>query len=237
MVMAASRIRSPQRTPEARPPVTLRATARQELRLDTHALAHRQVERLLLFCDAVFAIAITLLVLEIKVPELHHPTEEALRQALVDLLPKIIGYVVSFLVVGSYWARHHQLFTWVAGWDDRLLWAHLRLLLCVAFIPFTTAFFSDYLASQTALVLYATSLGLLGLASYAVGRRLMTAPGLLAANAPLARVRLICRATLIAPLFCVVAMALAVVNLTAARACLCLLPVAVLLVNRRIQRL
>lgn len=89
--------------------------------MDAHALAHRQTERLLLFSDAVFAIAITLLVLEIKVPELHHPTEEGLRQALADLLPKILGYVVSFVVVGSYWVRHHQLFAWASGWDDGLL--------------------------------------------------------------------------------------------------------------------
>ena len=108
--------------------------------------SHLQLERVLLFCDAIFAIAITLLVLEIKVPELHHASEAQLLQGLADLIPKIVGYVVSFLVVGSYWAKHHLLYSWVRRYDERMLWGNLRMLLCVAFIPFPTAFLSEYLA-------------------------------------------------------------------------------------------
>lgn len=107
----------------------------------------------------------------------------------------------------------------------------------MAFIPFPTAFFSDYLASQTALLLYAGSLALLGLAAHAVGRRLLTTPGLLAAAAPLARLRLTCRATLAAPLFCALAIAASFASIAAARVLLCLLPFAVLVLNRRIRRL
>ena len=205
--------------------------------MNPDATAHRQLERLTLFCDAVFAIAITLLVLEIKVPELHHPNEAALRQALVDLLPKGIGFVVSFLVVGSYWARHHQLFAWVRGWDDSLLWSHLRLLLCVSFIPFPTAFFSEYLSSQTALILYAASLSVLGLAGYSVARRLQHRPALLDPGVPLARVASAARAMLVAPTLCLVAIGLAFVNLDASRICLCLIPLGSAWANHRMRRI
>jgi uncharacterized membrane protein len=195
--------------------------------LDTPS--HRHAERLLLFCDAIFAIAITLLVLEIKVPEMHHPTEDALLQALADQFPKLLGFVFSFLVVGSYWTRHHQLFAWLRGWDDRLLGSHLRLMLCVSFIPFPTAFFSEYPASHTALVLYAAALSLLGLAAWRVGRQLLTLPGLLDPAAPLERIRWIGRRMLVTPVLCCLAIVLSWVSLPAARLALTLIPVAVLL--------
>ena len=192
------------------------------------ATSHRQLERLMLFCDAVFAIAITLLVLEIKVPEMHHPTEQSLLQALADLLPKLVGFVFSFLVVGSYWTRHHQLFAFLRGWDERLLGSHLRLLLCVSFLPFPTAFFSEYPASHTALVLYAASLCLLGLAAYHISHQLLTLPGLLDPTAPLPRLRWLARRMLVAPVMSGLAIALSWVSLPAARLALTLIPVAVL---------
>ena len=136
-------------------------------------------ERIVFFSDAVFAIAITLLVLEVKAP--HAPPgapESELAVQLLHLLPKLIGFVVSFLVVGSMWIEHHRIFRYVAGYDGGLLWRNLAFLLAVAFMPFPTALFSENHTSRLALATYATSLGLVGLAklwvwSYAArGRRL-----------------------------------------------------------------
>lgn len=67
-------------------------------------------ERIVLFSDAVFAIAITLLALEVRVPEVD---ADALPQALLELLPRIGVYTLSFLIVGLYWVGHHRVFRYV----------------------------------------------------------------------------------------------------------------------------
>ena len=198
--------------------------------------SHLQLERVLLFCDAIFAIAVTLLVLEIKVPELHHASEMQLLQSLADLIPKIVGYVVSFLVVGSYWAKHHLLYSWVRHYDERMLWGNLRMLLCVAFIPFPTAFFSEYLAYQTSLVLYAASLAALGLAAWALCRQAINIPGLIDPAVPPLQARWLCRSMLGAPVMCALAISLSFVSLTAARIAMCLIPVMSALLARRVRK-
>jgi uncharacterized membrane protein len=131
--------------------------------------ANAQLERLAFFSDAVFAIAITLLVIEVRVPEIHGATEAALRHALLSLAPQYIGFVVSFAVIGRFWLGHHRLFGMLAKTDDRMIVANLILLLGIAFMPFPTAVFSEYAGSQTAALLYAGWLLVVGL----FNRRLM----------------------------------------------------------------
>src|SRR5690349_5303282 len=84
-----------------------------------------QLERFVLFSDAVFAIAITLLVIEIKIPELHSDTEpltdSALLHSLGQLIPKFIGFIISFLLIGLYWTIHHRMFGYVTSYDRKLL--------------------------------------------------------------------------------------------------------------------
>jgi uncharacterized membrane protein len=204
---------------------------------NSHATAF-QVERLAFFSDAVFAIAITLLVLEIKVPELHPAGDERmLWQALLDLLPKVIGFVLSFLVIGTYWITHHRLFRWVRGYDGRLVWKNLRLLLCVSFIPFPTAFFSEYPAYRTSLIFYAVSLVLVGLAQIALWRYLVRhADALLDPAIPPAEAALLNRRGWAVLTVCLLAIALSFLNLTLARFALLLIPVAVWLVTRGLHR-
>jgi uncharacterized membrane protein len=132
--------------------------------------AGAQLERLSFFSDAVFAIAITLLVIEVRPPELHGATEAALREALLELIPKYIGFVVSFAVIGRFWLGHHRLFGMLARTDDRMIVANLMMLLGIAFMPFPTAVFSEYAGSQTAALLYAGWLLVVGL----FNRRLIT---------------------------------------------------------------
>ena len=66
-----------------------------------HDRAEFQLERLILFTDAVFAIAITLLVIEIKVPELHHRTEQEAIDGLLQLIPKFVGFFISFFIIAT----------------------------------------------------------------------------------------------------------------------------------------
>ncbi|MEA2601264.1 MAG: potassium channel family protein [Acidobacteriota bacterium] len=122
-----------------------------------------QVDRIAFFSDAIFAIAITLLVLEIKVPHLEPGAGEAgAARALLGQAFKASGFVASFLVIGTYWTAHHRLFRWVNGYDRGLVWRNLWFLLAVSFIPFPTAFFSEYPTYETSLILYTASLGLVG---------------------------------------------------------------------------
>lgn len=130
-------------------------------------------ERIVFFSDAVFAIAITLLVIEIKVPVIvHHedrlfPTVEELRQhgpfELVRLIPKFIGYVLSFLVIGQYWINHHRNFGYIKRSDPGLLWRNLFLLMSIAFIPFTTGLYSEYYFWNMAMMIYAANIFVAGI--------------------------------------------------------------------------
>lgn len=100
-----------------------------------------QLERILLFSDAVFAIAITLMIIEIKPPHLEHHIP--FNQALILLLKKapiFIGIILSFFLIGLFWVRHHKLMKYMVSYDSKFLWLNLAMLLSIAFIPFSTSF-------------------------------------------------------------------------------------------------
>lgn len=104
-----------------------------------------QLERLILFSDAVFAIAITLLVIEIKIPEIHEDvTDKALLHSLGHLFPKFLGFLVSFMLIGLYWTIHHRMFGFVTAYDRKLLILNLVFLFFIALMPFSTGFYSEY---------------------------------------------------------------------------------------------
>ncbi|MET0331440.1 MAG: TMEM175 family protein [Dyella sp.] len=123
----------------------------------------KQLERLTFFSDAVFAIAITLLVIEIHVPQVAQPNDHAYLQALWRLVPHIFGFALSFLVIGALWVSHHRVFGMLRGHDSDLVWPNLLLLLCVAFMPFATAFMAENPAARVPAMFYAASLLLAGL--------------------------------------------------------------------------
>lgn len=106
---------------------------------------------MILFSDAVFAIAITLLVIEIKVPSVHDgiAAESDLLRAIAHLAPKFPGFFISFALVGMYWTRHHLLFGYVIDYTPRLLWFNLLFLLSVVLMPFSTGVFGEYSAPST----------------------------------------------------------------------------------------
>lgn len=132
------------------------------------------LERMLFFSDAVFAIAITLLALELKVPiEAVGGGELQLQQALLGLIPTAIGFVVSFLLVGQTWIEHHRIGGLLSGIDRGLLWWNLLLLMFVAIMPFATSLVSSYNTSLIAVCLYAMGFGLLGTCKAGLWRHAM----------------------------------------------------------------
>src|SRR5215204_2067841 len=148
----------------------------EESPMDQHEpAAGLSFERVVFFSDAVFAIVITLLVLELKVPHLTEHTESGLRHAVIELLPRVAGFVISFLIIGLMWIEHHRIFRYIADYDGGLLWRNLLLLLCVSFVPFPTALFSENFWSRTAFILYAASFGLVATAKLLIWRHAVAA--------------------------------------------------------------
>ncbi|WP_332837863.1 TMEM175 family protein [Sphingomonas sp. MA1305] len=138
-----------------------------------------QLERLTFFSDAVFAIAMTLLVVEVKLPALHHPTGPQLGQALLDLIPNYVGFLVSFLVLGRFWLAHHEVMGLLKAADKRLVSVNLFLLLGVAFMPFPTAIISEYVQLRVGIGFYTGWLILLGLLNRLLIRSIIKNPALL----------------------------------------------------------
>lgn len=97
------------------------------------------LERLVYFSDAVLAIVITLLVLPIA-PEVDLPEAGGgLARQVWALWPRVLSFVISFLVIGQLWIAHHRMFEVVRRYDQRLLWLNLVTLLTESFMPFPTA--------------------------------------------------------------------------------------------------
>ncbi|KQN36736.1 hypothetical protein ASG37_13670 [Sphingomonas sp. Leaf407] len=129
----------------------------------TNDREHAKLERLTFFSDAVFAIAMTLLVIEVRLPELHVVSDHSLAQALLHLLPNYIGFIISFLVIGRFWTGHHRLMGMIDTADPALVRANLLLLMAIAFMPFPTAILSDYSLLRVAIGFYTAYLLVVGL--------------------------------------------------------------------------
>jgi uncharacterized membrane protein len=140
----------------------------------------KELDRIVTFSDGVFAIAITLLVLNIETPEIPaNLVAEELPGRLLDLWPKFLSYVISFLVILTYWIVHHSIFSAIKGYDRKLIWLNSLFLMCVAFLPFPASLFGEYGEQPLVVAIYAGSLAITRLLLTAVwwyassGRRLV----------------------------------------------------------------
>jgi len=118
-------------------------------------------DRIEAFSDGVFAIAATLLVLEIKVPR-----GEALGPGLLHLWPSYLAYAISFIVIGAIWINHHAMFDWIVRANQKLLLLNTAHLMFIAFLPFPTAVLSEAFHTHsdqaTATAFYAGTLTTIG---------------------------------------------------------------------------
>jgi len=150
------------------------------------AVGRRGPERLEAFSDGVFAIAITLLVLEIRVPPAEDlASSEHLISALAALWPSYVGYVISFVTIGIMWANHHNLFRLVAAVSHGLILANLLLLLVVGFVPFPTALLAATLGTpsgQIGVLVYAATFVGLAIAFNVLWYQVRRGPGVLRLN-------------------------------------------------------
>ena len=152
---------------------------------DNRATLHHDetgLERLVFFSDAVMAIAITLLALEIRLPALPEGANNAqLWTALGSLGASYLSYGISFGVIGLYWLAHHRTFRDVIRYDGLLMLLNLLLLFFIAFIPFPTAVLGEY-GNRTATIFYAGTMAAVGLTLAAIwwysraGGRLVATP-------------------------------------------------------------
>ena len=131
------------------------------------AMEHK-LERLIFFSDAVFAIAITLLVIEIRVPHLDNASNEMALQQLVDLWPSFFGFALSFLVIGRFWMGHHAALSAVPKFSQALMWPNMVMLMAIAFMPFVTAFMSQNRGQLVPFATYHLFLALTGFLSFRV---------------------------------------------------------------------
>lgn len=109
-------------------------------------------DRVLTFTDGVFAIIITILVLDLEVPDLG--SGQSLRDSLEQMRPTFLAFVISFLLVGMYWAWHRATFAHVRYVNRDVVWLNLLFLLPVSMIPFVASVLGEYSSNATALHLY-----------------------------------------------------------------------------------
>lgn len=133
--------------------------------------------RLIALTDGVFAIIITILVLDLKVPDLD--SGQSLSESLSEMRPTLVAFVISFLIVGMYWSTHRSLFSQVRYVDTRVVWLNLLFLLPTSMIPFVASAVGAYDDNATALHLYGAVLVLVTLFRMLLYWYIMRHPGLL----------------------------------------------------------
>src|SRR5437899_9311451 len=129
--------------------------------------------------DGIFAVALTLLVLDIKLPEgMTYATNEALWNRLLSLERHFAIYAISFIVIGIYWVAHHVQFHYVRYTDRRLIWINMLFLLLISFLPFATDLVGDHEELILPCEIYGVTLLLLSALSYVHLRYLSRHPHL-----------------------------------------------------------
>ena len=123
------------------------------------------------FSDGVIAILITIMVLELKVPQ------EATLVALLPLVPVFLSYALSFVFLGIYWNNHHHLFHAIHRVDGRVLWANMHLLFWLSLIPFVTGWMGENGFAAIPVAMYGVVLLLAGVAYFILTRALITLHG------------------------------------------------------------
>ena len=123
--------------------------------LSYNEIAGRSAERVGALSDGVFAFAMTLLALDLRVPatEAIH-AEAGLRAALAALAPNLLTYLMSFMTLGIFWVGQHTQISKLKRSDRTLTWIHLAFLLMVTLVPFTTKLLAAFITYRTALIIY-----------------------------------------------------------------------------------
>jgi uncharacterized membrane protein len=127
------------------------------------------LERIVFFSDAVMAIAITLLVIDLKVPEIPAALAAAqLPAQLEELVPRLGSFFISFIVIGVYWNAHHRYFNYIRRYDNLLILLNMFFLLFIVLMPFVASLFGLYSALPIGVIVYSSAVSLIGLSLAAI---------------------------------------------------------------------
>lgn len=122
------------------------------------------LERIVFFSDAVMAIAITLLAIDIRVPEIDPAVAAQQLPALLSAMqPRFMTFFISFIVIGVYWLSHHRHFRYIKRYDTRLILLNLLFLFFIVLMPFLASLLGQYVFVPVALIAYTLALAALGL--------------------------------------------------------------------------
>ena len=124
--------------------------------------------RLEAFSDGVFAIVITLIVLNVKVPDVHIANNSQLNQIIRAAAPKLLSFGFSFLVIGIFWIAHHRIFSFAKVVDTPLLWLNLVYLMFNALIPFPASILADNFFMPTTILIYTGTLFLISMMHFII---------------------------------------------------------------------
>jgi uncharacterized membrane protein len=134
-------------------------------------IAGQSLERLSGLSDGLFSVAMTLLVLDIRVPAIEAiHGEEDLWRALGALAPRLVPYFLTFMTLGIFWIGQQTQLNHLARGNRDLAWIHIAFLLAVSLTPFSTAFLAEFITYRTALLVYWLNVLLMGLALYLAWR-------------------------------------------------------------------
>ena len=130
---------------------------------DNWPIIGSRVERLTLFSDAIFAFAMTLLAVDIRVPEIPQAlVSSQLTAELVNASSKIIGYGLSFFILASYWVFYHRIFAFIKRYDQPLVWLNILFLFFVALVPFPSDLIGRFFSQEVSIIIYSVVMALTG---------------------------------------------------------------------------
>lgn len=191
------------------------------------------LEQLLFFSDAVMAIAITLLAINIRLPEIDpsRATQE-LAGRLSALGPTFMTFFISFIVVGIYWISHHRYFGYIKRYDTRLILLNFVFLFFIICMPFLASLLGQYVFVPVALIAYTVAIAALGLSMALIWWYASHDHRLVAADLDASLIRTISLRLFVAPIMFVVAVPFAYVSSTAVILVWWLSPFVVVLATR-----
>lgn len=191
------------------------------------------MERLLFFSDAVMAIAITLLALNIRVPEIDPGrASQDLPGQLAALGPSFMTFFISFIVVGIYWISHHRYFGYIQRYDTRLILLNFLFLFFIICMPFLASLLGEYVFVPIALVTYTLAIAALGMSMALIWRYASQHHRLISPQVDAGTIRLINVRLFVAPIMFLIAVPFAYLSSIAVIVVWWLSPLAVLLATR-----
>jgi uncharacterized membrane protein len=173
--------------------------------------------------DGVFAIALTLLVLDIKAPQAA--TADELLRGLAALWPQVLTFMISFAILGIFWFGHRMESHYIVRSDRIHIWISLAFLMCIAFVPFSASLLGKNVRYQAAVVIYGANLALAGLIRYVHWRYIMAGRRLVRDDMDLDMIRTVGRRFLIVFLLYLLAIGVSFASLATSLAICAVAPV------------